>query len=370
MKLQAPIFASLFSLLLAVAGSADAASEAHGKTSAKHAAGSGKAHKAALRSSKVPDVPFGAETAVAAFIADMNARHGFASEELQQLFAAIHPNEQVLRAIAPAAAPEQQRSWQRYRARFVNDRRIDGGLRFWRENAASLRRAEADYGVPPEIVTAIIGVETEYGSNTGRFGLFEALATLAFHYPPRADFFRDELEALLLLARDAGAEPLALRGSYAGASGIGQFMPSSIRRFAVDYDGDRRIDLAHSPADAIGSVARYLALHGWQAATPVAVPAAVGGDPSPLLAAGIKPSLTLAELARRGVLTAASGNEQRPAALIDLVTPDAATEYWAAFDNFWVITRYNRSSFYAMAVFQLAEALRAANTPLAAAGER
>lgn len=366
MKLQAPIFASLFSLLLAVAGSADAASEPR-KAAARHSGSSGKAHKA-----RVPhgSVPFGAETAVAAFIADMNTRHGFDRAELQQLFAAIHPNEQVLRAIAPAAAPEQQRSWQRYRARFLNARRIDGGLRFWHENAESLRRAEADYGVPPEIVTAIIGVETEYGSNTGRFGLFEALATLAFHYPPRAGFFRDELEALLLLARDAGAEPLALRGSYAGASGIGQFMPSSIRRFAVDYDGDRRIDLAHSPADAIGSVARYLALHGWQAAAPVAVPAEVGGDPSPLLAAGIKPSLTLAELARQGVLTAGSGNAQRPAALIDLVTPDAATEYWAAFDNFWVITRYNRSSFYAMAVFQLAEALRAANTPLAAAGER
>ena len=366
MKLQAPIFASLFSLLLAVAGNADAASEPR-KAAARHTGSSGKAHKARAHHSSVP---FGAEAAVAAFIADMNARHGFASEELQQLFAAIHPNEQVLRAIAPAAAPEQQRSWQRYRSRFVNARRIDGGLRFWHENAESLRRAEADYGVPPEIVTAIIGVETEYGSNTGRFGLFEALATLAFHYPPRGDFFRDELEALLLLARDAGAEPLTLRGSYAGASGIGQFMPSSIRRFAVDYDGDRRIDLAHSPADAIGSVARYLALHGWQAAAPVAVPAEVGGDPSPLLAAGIKPSLTLAELARRGVLTAGSNNALRPAALIDLVTPDAATEYWAAFDNFWVITRYNRSSFYAMAVFQLAEALRAANTPLAAAGER
>ncbi|WP_242463241.1 lytic murein transglycosylase B [Rhodocyclus tenuis] len=366
MKLHAPILAASCAVLFAFANCADASSQQH-RPSAAHSRHIAKAHQAPAHRS---NVPFGAETAVAAFIADMHAQHGFDSEELQRLFASIHPNEQVLRAIAPAAAPEQQRSWQRYRARFVNARRIDGGLRFWQENAVSLRRAEADYGVPPEIVVAIIGVETEYGTNTGRFGLFEALATLAFHYPPRAAFFRDELAALLVNARDAGADPLTLRGSYAGASGIAQFMPSSIRRFAIDYDGDRRIDLAHSPADAIGSVARYLAIHGWQAAAPVALPALVEGDPAPLLAAGIKPTLTLAELARRGILTTVSGNEMRPAALVDLVTPDEATEYWAAFDNFWVITRYNRSSFYAMAVFQLAEALRAANAPLLPASER
>lgn len=363
MKLHAPIVASACATLLAFATGADASIQQH--KSSVHSRHSAKAHPAQTRHS---NVPFGAESAVAAFIAEMHTQYGFDAEALQQLFAAIHPNEQVLRAIAPAAAPEQQRSWQRYRARFVNDRRIDGGLRFWRENVASLRRAEADFGVPPEIVIAIIGVETEYGSNTGRFGLFEALATLAFHYPPRAAFFRDELAALLLYAREAGTDPLTLRGSYAGASGIAQFMPSSIRRFAIDYDGDRRIDLAHSPADAIGSVARYLASYGWQSGAPIALPAQVSGDPASLLAAGIKPTLPLAELARQGVLSAATGSEARPAALVDLVTPEQEPEYWVAFDNFWVITRYNRSSFYAMAVHQLAEALRDGGGP--AAGER
>jgi membrane-bound lytic murein transglycosylase B len=307
-----------------------------------------------------PAKPFGAEQAVADFIARMQSRHGFAAAELLRYFAVIEPNASVLRAIAPAAVPEQQRSWERYRERFVNSRRADGGLRFWRDNREALQRAEADYGVPPEIVCAIIGVETEYGSNRGGFKVFEALATLAFHYPRRAEFFREELEAFLLLARDAGVDPLSLRGSYAGAIGIPQFMPSSIRRFAVDYDGDGRIDLVHSSSDAIGSVAAFLAGHGWQPGAPVALPAHVDGDPAPLIAAGLKPSFALRELAQRGVLTGISGDAdaRRTAALVDLTTPDAATEYWAAFDNFWVITRYNRSSFYAMAVFQLAQTLR------------
>lgn len=330
---------------------------------ATHAAGAHRSHAAVAgqrtHGSAAALKHFGADEAVADFIERMHTQHGFAAADLQRYFAAIEPNARVLRAIAPAAVPEQQRSWERYRERFVNARRADAGLRFWQENREALARAEADYGVPPEIVCAIIGVETEYGSNPGRFKVFEALATLAFHYPRRAEFFRDELESFLLLARDAGADPLALRGSYAGAIGIPQFMPSSIRRFAVDYDGDGRIDLAQSRSDAIGSVAAFLASHGWQAGAPVALPAQVDGDPAPLLAAGLKPSLALRELARRGVVTdAADADGLRPAALVDLTTPQAETEYWAAFDNFWVITRYNRSSFYAMAVYQLAATLR------------
>lgn len=305
---------------------------------------------------------FASAPEVRAFIDLMHEQHGFDREALHRDFSKIQSNATVLRAIRPAAVPELQRSWPRYRERFVNERRIGHGLRFWQENGAELARAHALYGVPAEIIVAIIGVETEYGRNTGRFGVMEALATLAFDYPPRAAFFRSELEHYLLLARENGFAPLAVKGSYAGAIGIPQFMPSSQRHYAVDFDGDQRIDLSHSTIDAIGSVARFLAMHGWQAGAPIAVPARVDADPAALIAAGIKPTQPWSALAQQGVNTETPADE-RPAALIDLVAPDEPTEYWVGFDNFYVITRYNRSSFYAMAVFQLAEALRLAQPP-------
>ena len=330
-----------------LAAQAGHATKASSKAGAKTAA-SKTATNAAPAFSTSPDVQ--------QFIVEMHEQHGFDIAHLTRQFAAIHSNATVLRAIRPAAVPEQQRSWERYRARFVNERRINNGLVFWQENAAELARAEAIYGVPAEIIAAIIGVETEYGRNMGKFSVLEALATLAFDYPPRAPFFRSELEQFLLLARENGISPLEIKGSYAGAIGIPQFMPSSQRRFAVDFDGDDRIDLRQSTSDAIGSVARYFVMNGWQTKAPVAAPARVEGDPTPLIAAGIKPALPLKELARQGVI--ATGDPDRPAALIDLVTPNQATEYWIGFDNFYAITRYNRSSFYAMSVFQLAEALR------------
>ena len=299
---------------------------------------------------------FSDETEVREFISHMHEQHGFDIAHLSRHFAAIRPNAAVLRAIRPAAVPEQQRSWERYRERFVNARRNEGGQRFWQENETTLLRAEAIYGVPAEVIVAIIGVETEYGRNMGKFGVLEALASLAFHYPPRATFFRSELEQFLLLARENGVSPLDIKGSYAGAIGIPQFMPSSQRRYAVDFDGDDRIDLRNSATDAIGSVARFLQQHGWLSGTPIAAPARVESDPAALVAAGIKPAALLQDLAKQGVV--AEGDADRPAALIDLVTPDAATEYWVGFENFYVITRYNRSSFYAMSVFQLAEELR------------
>jgi len=305
--------------------------------------------------------PFSAAPEVRAFIVEMHEQHAFDIAELTRDFSRIHSNAAVLRAIRPAAVPELQRSWPRYRERFVNERRTSNGLRFWRDNAAELARAEALYGVPAEIVTAIIGVETEYGRNMGKFGVLEALATLAFDYPPRAAFFRSELEHYLLLARENGDAPLSLKGSYAGAMGIPQFMPSSQRSYAVDFDGDQRIDLAHSSSDAIGSVARYLALHGWEAGAPIAMLANVVGDPATLLSADYKPHLPLREFLLHGLLIADPSEQlgERAAALIDLVGPTEPTEYWIAFDNFYVITRYNHSTFYAMAVLQLAQALRA-----------
>ncbi len=310
-----------------------------------------------------PTAPsFNESPEVREFIQRMHAEHGFDVEHLSRQFAAIHSNATVLRAIRPAAVPEQQRSWQRYRERFLNERRLTAGLRFWQENRAELLRAESIYGVPQEIIVSIIGVETENGRNMGSFSVLEALSTLAFDYPPRAPFFLGELEQFLLMARENGNSPLDYKGSYAGAIGIPQFMPSSQRRFAVDFDGDDRVDLRRSPTDAIGSVARFLNLHGWQAKTPVAIPASVDSDPSALIAAGIKPTQALQELLKQGVVPFDDTRQlaERPAALIDLVSPERPTEYWIGFDNFYVITRYNRSSFYAMSVFLLAETLREA----------
>jgi len=299
---------------------------------------------------------FASDPAVIDFARDLEQRHGFNADTLLNQFAQTRPNARVLQLIKPPASPTQ-RSWERYRPRFLNSQRIDGGVRFWQENRIALTRARAIYGVPEEIIVAIIGVETVYGRNTGDFGVLEALATLAFNYPRRADFFREELEQFFLLARENNMDALSIKGSFAGAIGIPQFMPGSQRRYAVDFDGDQRIDLSSSVDDAIGSVARFLEQHGWQAGQAVAVPAQTSGEPErALLEAGIRPSLKAADLAQRGI----SGNldEAATVALIDLVSPGKATEYWLGFENFYVITRYNRSSFYAMSVFQLAEEIR------------
>ncbi|RIX45546.1 MAG: lytic murein transglycosylase B [Rhodocyclales bacterium GT-UBC] len=299
---------------------------------------------------------FGDDPAVINFVHDLETRHGFNSEALQAQFSQIHPNNKVLQLIKPPASPTQ-RSWERYRPRFLNDRRIDGGVRFWQDNQVALARARALYGVPEEIIVAIIGVETEYGRNTGGFRVLEALATLAFNYPPRAEFFRTELEQFLLLSRENQLDPLTVKGSFAGAIGIPQFMPGSQRRYAVDFDGDQRVDLSGSIDDAIGSVAHFLEQHGWQAGQPIATPVSTNGEPEKaLLEAGIRPSLKVAELNEKGLNSNAS--PQATVALIDLVSPGRATEYWLGYENFYVITRYNRSSFYAMSVFQLSEEIR------------
>ena len=233
---------------------------------------------------------------------EMQTRHGFDAASLTRRFAAIRSNSEVLRAIQPAAVPELQRSWHDYRARFLNETKRSQGLLFWQKHRLALERAEADYGVPQEIILAIIGVETGYGRYTGRFGAFEALATLAFGYPPRAPFFRGELEQLLLMAREDGHSPLDYKGSYAGAIGIPQFMPGSRRRFAVDFDGDGRVDLRHNATDAIGSVANFLKAHGWQPGGLITIPASVSDEAAQLAAAGFTPSISLREMRARGVL--------------------------------------------------------------------
>jgi membrane-bound lytic murein transglycosylase B len=299
---------------------------------------------------------FANDPAVIEFARDLEQRHGFNSEELLHQFGMVRPNDKVLQLIRPPVSPIQ-RSWERYRPRFLNERRIEGGVRFWQENRLALAKASALFGVPPEIIVAIIGVETEYGGNTGNFRVLEALATLAFHYPRRADFFRTELEQFLLLARENGMDPVNMRGSFAGAIGIPQFMPGSQRRYAVDFDGDQKIDLSGSVDDAIGSVARFLEQHGWQAGQPIAVPARTRSEPErSLIEAGIQPTLLVADLAQQGIT--ADADPQATVTLVDLISPGRPTEYWLGYNNFYVITRYNRSSFYAMSVFQLAAAIR------------
>jgi membrane-bound lytic murein transglycosylase B len=304
-----------------------------------------------------PTTPtFADDPATIEFARDLETRHGFKADELISLFAQTRPNATVLKLIKPPASP-LQRSWERYRPRFLNDRRIDGGVRFWQDNAGQLAKASALYGVPEEIIVAIIGVETEYGRNLGGFRVFEALATLAFNYPRRADFFRTELEQFLLLARENDLDPLLVKGSFAGAIGIPQFMPGSQRRYAVDFDGDQRVDLGNSVDDAIGSVGRFLEQHGWQAGQPVAAPTITSDTPpTELIEAGLRPSFKVVDLADKGIRANIDG--QLSAALIDLVSPGRETEYWLGFENFYVITRYNRSSFYAMSVFQLGEEIR------------
>lgn len=291
------------------------------------------------------------------FIEEMHERHGFDRARLARLFGQTLPQPRAIQAIQPPKDPAV-RSWQAYRARFVEPSRIEGGLRFWDANQQTLEAARRTYGVPEEVIVAIIGIETIYGRNMGKFPALATLATLAFDYPPRAGLFRGELEALLLLARESRRSPAAYAGSYAGALGIPQFLPSSIRNWGVDFDGDGQVDLASSSADAIGSIANFLASHGWETGSPIVAPAHVDGDRAGVLIdAGILPQFTPAEMSAYGVISAVDA-PQLPCALIDLVTPNEATEYWLGYRNFYVITRYNRSSFYAMTVFALSQELK------------
>ena len=294
---------------------------------------------------------------VESFIDEMVNKHDFRRNDLELLFGHAQLLPKVVKAMsAPVASP---RPWYQYRPNFLNSRRIDGGVEFWRDNGEALRQAKETYGVPEEVVTAIIGVETRYGAVTGSYRLLDSLSTLAFDYPRRADFFRQELENFLVLSRDEKMDPLSLRGSYAGAMGIPQFMPGSFLRYAVDFDGDGRRNLWGSDADAIGSVANYLQQYGWQTGGPVAVPASVDGtDYQAVLAEGAKPQRTVAELKKRGIAALEPVADNQPAALISLENRDG-TEYWLVFNNFYVITRYNHSTHYAMAVFQLSQEITA-----------
>lgn len=293
---------------------------------------------------------------VQAFIHQMSARHGFNPNHLEALFTKIRVQPSI---IAAMSRPAEAKPWSAYRPIFLTPKRIDGGVAFWRANAAALAQAEQVYGVPPEYVVAIIGVETQYGGNMGKYRVVEALATLAFDYPRRADYFRKELENFLLLTRAEGIDPMVPVGSYAGAMGYGQFMPSSFLSYAVDFDGDGHRDLWRNRHDAIGSVANYFNKHGWRAGGPVATPASVSrGDYSGLVSRRSTPPRTsVASLRSQGVIPQEAVGDGQTALLLEL-EGQGGLEYWLGFHNFYVITRYNNSQLYAMAVHQLGQEIR------------
>lgn len=289
------------------------------------------------------------------FIDDMVDQHGFARSDLDRLLADAELLPTVLDAIA---RPAESKPWYQYRALFVTPSRIEGGLEFWRAHQADLTRAAEVFGVSPEVIVAIIGVETRYGARGGRYRVLDALSTLAFRYPKRSRFFRGELEQFLLLTREEGLEPRLVKGSYAGAIGLPQFIASSYRRYAVDFDGDNVRDLITNPRDAIGSVANYLSRHGWRKGQGVVLAASLHNESArELLDGDLKPHIPLSTMKARGVAIERPAPDTESGALIELETEDGP-EYWVGLQNFYTITRYNHSPLYAMAVQQLAQAIR------------
>ncbi len=284
------------------------------------------------------------------FIREVAARHHFKAPALRKTLREARFQPSIIRAIT---TPATIRPWTEYYPPFLTTSRIEGGVQFWRDHEAGLARAEREFGVAPEIIVATIGVETFYGRNTGRYRVLDALVTLAFDYPRRAEFFRGELEQYLLLARESGFDPLSLKGSYAGAMGLGQFIPSSYRRYAVDFDGDGRIDLWQA-SDAIGSAANYYREYGWQHGAPVVLRAGAFDNTQQFLQREIKPQTTLAEFQSALVTVRETLPAGTLATLFTLEAEDGL-QYWLGLNNFYVITRYNRSVFYAMTVHLLGQ---------------
>ncbi|HDK37737.1 MAG TPA: lytic murein transglycosylase B [Thiolapillus brandeum] len=290
------------------------------------------------------------------FIRHMADTQGFDAVELRRVLAKARKREDIIDRISKPA--ERTLNWSQYSRIFLTGKRTNQGVTFWKRNRQSLEKAEATYGVPPQFVVAIIGVETFYGRIAGKDKVLDALYTLAFHYPKRSKFFTAELEKFLILAREENLDPAKPRGSYAGAMGLGQFMPSSYLAYAVDFDGDGKRDIWNNETDAIGSVANYFARHGWQKGLPVtALLKSVPANPSKYLQAGLKPKFTLGEFRKAGMVVPPALDDDLKSALIELKT-NAGPEYWAGLENFYVITRYNHSEMYAMAVYQLSERIR------------
>ncbi|MEA1763400.1 lytic murein transglycosylase B [Pseudomonas syringae pv. tomato] len=292
---------------------------------------------------------------VAEFVGELTRDYGFAGEQLMGLFREVERKQAILDAISRPA--ERVKQWKEYRPMFITDTRIARGVDFWRQHEAALARAEQEYGVPAQIIVSIIGVETFFGRNTGNYRVIDALSTLGFDYPPRAPFFRKELREFLLLAREQQVDPLTLKGLYAGAMGLPQFMPSSFRAYAVDFDGDGHINIWTDPDDAIGSVASYFKRHGWVAGQQVVSRATARGDRvDEGLSPALDPVMSVGELRQLGWASHDALRDDMPVTAFRL-EGDNGPEYWLGLNNFYAITRYNRSVMYAMAVYQLSESL-------------
>ncbi|MEA3128980.1 MAG: rane-bound lytic murein transglycosylase [Paraburkholderia sp.] len=310
---------------------------------------------------------------VDAFINDMSARYDFDEAALHALFARVSYSATAVKLVTPSPSPSIK-NWRVYQSRFLDQVRINAGVRFWRANQDTLQRAYEEFGVPPEVIVGIIGVETIYGRFMGNFRVLDALTTLSFDYPNtanRADrqaTFRKNLEDYLVWTRDSQIDPTSVLGSYTGAIGIPQFLPSSIVQYAVSYDGNKQIDLRTNQADAIGSVANYLRQNGWENGRPVVwkigtdagslgvAQAAADGQP--------EPHWPLNQLLRAGLLLNEPGLDiaseaSTPVTVVDLPSPGRGTEFMLGLKNFYVLTRYNRSFFYALAVYQLGERVKA-----------
>lgn len=314
-----------------------------------------------ILSSNAPAGDFSQYEELTALIEQLEADKIYAPGELALLFEQVNRQPRVLESIARPA--EKSKEWRDYRPIFMTNARVSDGLAFWDQYRAELTQAEKATGVPASMILAILGIETKYGGNKGSYPVIEALATLGFDYPPRAPFFRKELKEFLILTKQNGMDPLAIQGSYAGAMGFPQFMPSSWRNLAVDFDGDNRIDLINNPVDAIGSIANYFKGNGWRGGEPVVVRARLSGQLyDAATSTELKTVSTLQALAAQGL------SPRDPLAGMTPTTPANGIrlqgmnggEFWIGFNNFYVITRYNRSILYAMAAVQLSQALEAA----------
>jgi membrane-bound lytic murein transglycosylase B len=308
---------------------------------------------------------FTGKPAVERFIRHMEANHGFDPKQLGLVLARAQKEDWIIEAMdkpvrkrAPSnASPTPTGAWNRYKAKFITPDNIDKGVQFWRQHAATLEKASSRYGVPPEIMVGIIGVETRWGRVMGKTRVIDALATLAFAYPRRAEYFTGELEHFLVMARDEGVDPFKPTGSFAGAMGYGQFMPSSFRNYAVDFSGDGHRDL-WNPVDAIGSVANYFKGHGWRSGEPVAVRAIGSGASVGALKTGFDARYPISTLTAAGLKPSSALGGASQASLLRLDV-GSGFEYWMGLHNFYVITRYNHSTYYAMAVYQLGKAVKA-----------
>lgn len=308
-----------------------------------------------------PSENYAASPATLAFIEELVQEEDFDRTELITLFAKVEGKESILKAMSRPA--EKTKAWYEYRKIFVTDKREREGVEFFAKHKQTFLRAEQEFGVPAEIILSIMGVETYYGRITGSYRVMDALSTLAFDYPKRSTFFTKELKSYLILSREQGVQPLDIKGSYAGAMGYGQFMPSSYRAYAIDFDGDDKIDIWNNPVDAIGSVANYFKQHGWKPGEAVVVAANVEGMvPENLFNDSLKPKKTLDDYAQAGISVAQPSeppldlNASATAIKFEL---EDSHEYWLGLHNFYVITRYNHSSMYAMSVYQLSQLLAA-----------